>query len=333
MATAALSVLVGLPGCAAVLGIEDPIDLQADADAGDAGLSPDTAPSTPCTKTCAGAPPAGWDGPFSYYEATGGPPAPAPADCGGEFTKTAYDGTSALIAPPPACTCQCGAATGATCSGPLVNYFSDATCMTSCGTKNQPLVTTPACTILGDSACSSTHATIGPPLPTGGSCPPMATSNVTPAAWSTTYRLCAVTTPPSGTCGADQVCVPSPSLPEKPNTLCIARPDDAQCPAAYPVKKTAYASFTDNRACSACTCAAPQGVTCATDTATMYTDLACTAGAKAFVTGTTTCLNIGTVKSGNVSAAAASGGTCTAVGGQPTGAATPTSPTTICCTM
>ena len=98
------------------------------------------------------------------------------------------------------------------------------------------------------------------------------------------------------------------------------------------MKKTAFASATDTRACTACTCDSPAGASCSARVATTNTDLACASGPKS-LSILQLCANLGTVKSANVSAASVTGGACAASKSVAAGAATPTSPTTICCTM
>lgn len=305
--------------CATVLGIDQPKDRD------DTAID-STNVGTSCTAHCADAPPPGWDGPFASIETT----AAAPPACDGDFPHAAFDGSSSLVAPPAACTCECGAPTGVACSAPVINLFDDNTCTSSCGTKDQPLVAKPGCAVLNVGGCGGTHAILGASTATGGSCAPSSTATVAPASWSTVHRLCGATAPPdTSSCGAGRVCVPRPALPARPDVLCIASPGDVACPAGYPTRTVAYAAFQDTRACSACTCGAPTGASCGTVAATSYGDFACTMGPKP-MTAPSSCIDMGG-RSASFTAPVASGGSCAKDGGAPIGDATPTSPTTICC--
>jgi hypothetical protein len=112
-------------------------------------------------------------------------------------------------------------------------------------------------------------------------------------------------------------------------TYCIATSDVAPCPASYPSARTYYAYATDTRACTPCTCGAPSGVNCA-GSVTVSDEPGCT-HTPAMEPVPSTCINP-LAESAIFSGGTPSGGSCEPDGGQPTGAYTPSTPTTICCT-
>jgi hypothetical protein len=217
------------------------------------------------------------------------------------------------------------------CGTPEANYFGDPGCNASCGTQDQPIATT--CTPLAVGTCGGTHVTISASVASGGSCAPDAGSQIAPAAWTAGARLCAATGAPSPAgCDAGEVCAPATGLPFEPSTYCIARSGVATCPAGYPVQHTYYESSADTRACTPCSCGAPSGSTCTGGGITVYGGAMCSGGSTQLAVPQT-CAALGGSKVGIFSGATAAGGSCAPSGGQPTGAFTPTTPTTICCTQ
>ena len=329
-----LGLAFGGLACGAILGIEDATDRLDAADGSPDVIIPSDAPA--CASTCAMAPPLGWDGPFAVFEATGGPPSPTAPDCTGAFAKTIYDGTSSLVAPPASCTCECGAVTGATCIPPKVDFYSDTGCATKCS-ANQP-TSAIACAPLTNGGCGADPKgiTVGPTVASGGVCTKTDVTDKKPAAWETTFRLCAMPAPIIQRCDAGQVCVANPTLPQAPGTLCVARPGDAECPSGYAVKKSAYTSFKDDRACGTCTCGQPHDVTCSPYTGKFRDGPNCSAGNHPWASDSACYTGVkpsSVETSGSATEGVASGGACDRqTGGVPTGSATPAAPTTICCT-
>jgi hypothetical protein len=324
--------------CASIWGFEDAIDAPDSPDArvddgavddaavDDAGLE---GSNEPCAAICVPAPPAGWQGPLAIYEGTGGPPPPAPPACAGSYTSRVYDGLNAPNAPPSDCTCTCDPPLGITCDGPVLNLFSDP-CTTHCGTPNQRITTT--CTILGLGTCGGTHFVLDASSPTGGACAPSSTTALPDAGWTGNVRLCAMATgaPFVGVCDAGEICAPTTGLPFE-SAHCVAQAGTASCPAGYPVRHVYFASFSDSRGCTPCGCAPPTDASCGGGTVAFYNDTACTAPAFT-ATAPQACTNLGGPKGAKFSGATPSGASCAPDGGAPTGAFTPTTPTTICCT-
>ncbi len=307
------------PDVASEAGLDASVDSAGEASAGG------------CTNACVPAAPSGWQGPLEIYEGVGGPPPPAPPGCGGAYATLAFDGNGAPAAPAATCTCSCGSPGGGTCGAPLANYFSDTNCTQSCGTPNQPIG--PSCTTLGLGTCGGTHVTIGASPPTGGSCTPDAGSHVVPPAWGGDVRLCAASVAPTGSgCTAGEVCAPATTLPFEPSTYCVAASGTPACPAGYPVQHVYYGSFSDTRGCSACTCSDPPDASCAGGTAEAYGATSCT-GPPSSSGVPESCSSLGAQRAAMVTGLTWTAGPCQPSGGAPTGAFTPTTPTTICCTQ
>ncbi|MBK9258841.1 MAG: hypothetical protein IPM54_03280 [Polyangiaceae bacterium] len=91
-------------------------------------------------------------------------------------------------------------------------------------------------------------------------------------------------------CGAE-ACVLAPS-PMYENRLCVSRSGPNACPVGFPEQHLTFASFSDTRACSACTCD-KSAITCVGDTTvTLWTNSNCTASAGSITTNNG-CQNIG----------------------------------------
>jgi hypothetical protein len=109
-----------------------------------------------------------------------------------------------------------------------------------------------------------------------GKCAPIQPPNVQPPpTWKKFARACTKTASQSSCAGGTGVCVPP--VPGPQFKQCISHEGDmdlSKCPPAYPERSVFYDSFTDDRACPACTCDAPIGSTC-TGSVTMFSDAAC----------------------------------------------------------
>jgi hypothetical protein len=156
---------------------------------------------------------------------------------------------------------------------------------------------------------------------------PQASTVVPLAGWGHSARACeSVIVPVQNGCTAGQVCAPAPAAPMEPR-LCVFMAGDVACPnVGYSVRRTVYGGVVDNRGCTPCSCGTPTGVSCAAtlqegcgQTGTVH-DLPTVCGGLSDP-GSVTLL----------AAPVASGGSCPADGGIPTGSAAPSSPTTVCC--
>ncbi len=302
---------------------------------------------------CVNSIPNGWAGYFQLYEGTvAGDPG-----CSVGFPMDAYSGNFNLNAPAANCSdCLCGNAQGQVCDPPDLINVLDAPCGSS------PTQILPLTMPFGWSGCTSPVnvnggyyypaglLVCGPdslqpcavavsadvPTVTGGSCVSSGGGGmVPPAVWDGFAHACngAITTGKG--CNLGQTCLPKPKAPNTA-AICIKRSGDFNCPAGqFNTKHVFYDDFTDSRACSACSCDAPSGGTCAGNL-TVYADTfnnSCTSPDATFAAGA--CANL----SGNPAVGPAkftqtmapAGGTCSPIGGQPVGIATKTFPQTFCC--
>jgi len=304
--------------------------------------------------TCAPSIPNGWTG---YYEIFQGLPAEDPG-CSPEYPMDAYAGNFNLNAPPANCNaCLCGAPQAQVCNPPSVITVLDCACG---GTPTVPLpLNMPAgwsgtCASAidgmgqgyyypGNSNCGPDMAqpcnqAVTAPAPTvaGGFC---ATSGgggmVPPAHWDGFVRACNGASTMGKGCNLSQACLPKPQSPYAP-LICIKHAGDFNCPAGqFSQKQVFYDDFTDNRACSACSCDAPSGSTCEGNIS-IYSDTflnACSIPAQSFPAGGCGFLS-GNPPAGNskfTQTQPPTGGACAPIGGQPVGQATKTFPQTFCC--
>jgi hypothetical protein len=112
---------------------------------------------------------------------------------------------------------------------------------------------------------------------------------------------------------------------------CVQHDGDVACPAgAYTEKYVEYASFTDNRDCTACTCGAPAGVTCEGVDVFQSADSTCS-GLSTTLQGPLPCQQAAFIRADVKFVPAATGGSCQPSPVTATGAATPTGAVTFCC--
>ena len=293
----------------------------------DAPSTPDASPDAAfCggSSSCVEAPMPGWNGPVIYYEGATGT---APPACAGDYATTAADLDSGLNGGSASCTCSCGAPTGTNCGSATLQTHNDSLCMTV-ATASQ---TVPAGTCTGYTLGGGTnHFNIVAPNVTGGSCAPSLAKNIPPPTWSTQFHACtSSTTLSSAGCNANQVCAPRPSAPFD-SQVCIYASGNVACPtgSSYSNRLVRYASFSDTRNCSTCSCGAPSG-SCAGDvvfsegpgTCGNINDGSVSTGCKQFTPGTATLVGY----------SPAPAATCMPSTGMVTGALTATQPTTFCC--
>jgi hypothetical protein len=290
--------------------------------------------------------PGGWTGPAALWQAMN--PATAPA-CQNTFGNP-IDANGGLTFSPASCgTCTCGAS-GQTCSAAGTFHPDQACNNTTCATVIP--ASDGSCTAVASNSCGSGGSfTMGasPPTPTGGSCSANAGSvSVPPVSWTTSARVCSytgATDGPGGCADTGDLCVLSPTG-SYGSTLCVysmADPAPTSCPVGY--TRTGplvfYAADADTRGCGGCACAgAPSGGSCS-GTVDLYGTSAngCSGTPVTYTVGAACqCYGCGgqpslTAMPGYVKGSyAITAGTC-AVTAQPTptGTATPTGPTTLCC--
>lgn len=277
----------------------------------------------PATSACVEAPIAGWNGPAIFYEAasTATPPA-----CSGGYANTALNLHGGLSGGNATCTCSCGAAAGTTCGSATVGGYLDSACT---AIRNNEMLAPNACATV---AVSSNYYYLDVPNVTGGSCAASLAKNIPPATWSTQFLTCTGTQAFTSTgCAADQVCAPRPSAPFDAQ-VCIYASGAVTCPSgsSYSNRFVRYASFSDTRDCSTCSCGAPTGSCGGHVDFITSTSQGCNLGPKATITpGQCVALSITTTDLNKYVPAPAP--TCAASTGALTGALSPTGATTFCC--
>ena len=302
---------------------------------------------------CVAAAPSGWSGPFSLYD---GPAAGAP-ECGGGFPTQMYKGHNKLTADPAMCSCSCDPAVGQTCTestNPI--NLGDTPCgvpVTCAGQYVEPSNWNGSCDakynwLGGNNGCGAGCAGT-PPSPChqqitanalqivgGGACTPNIKPPSLPSTvWGEFAEACAPATPATGCPSANESCQPVPAAPFHAG-LCIMQKGQVTCPeGVFSEHHVFYEGVMDTRSCTTCTCGPASGATCS-GTVQVYVGAACSGAPVATLHPTSSkseCVNL----AGNPAAAALAvafdlvPGSCPASGGQPKGAATPTSPTTFCC--
>jgi hypothetical protein len=307
-------------------------DHEAEGSVSDAA-SEESAAAT-CQGTCTAVVPSNFQGPVAFVQETGsdGGRAPSPPSCGGTYPIDALDAFANPLFSLPTCQCNCGGVTGASCSSPAVETYTDNNCVNEC---NQVIVGT--CTMDSCSSATQSAKITMPSQPQGGSCPANLQKSVPPWSstqdWGVTGRACAAASaPPDAGCSATEVCAAVPPAPYGP-ALCVWQAGNVSCPSTYPVKYLLYTSGSDSRDCTnACSCSGAGGITCFS-TVTITSSTMCDGGTATLLTPGS-CNMYGSISTPWVSAtvSAASGGSCTAGGtATPNGTVTQTGPTTVCC--
>jgi hypothetical protein len=299
---------------------------------GGGGAPPD--PLCDAGQLCATTVPEHWTGPMAFWQGRVGQE--APPDCPDGYGEPT-DLFRLLEVPAAECTCTCGAVAGEVCTeSAAVSIYWDLGCRNECA-KPSALACSPV------SGCNGNQGTIraAKPAPAGGACKASVMRNIPTPSWKYEARLCQLNAAdePLAACTDDSgACAPTPGL-AYPSRLCIVSvvsegEELPECPAQYPNGgDVLYATFSDERACSACTCAEPTGGACS-GTLTLTDGDACSNGFE-YVLGSG-CKSFGfTEPPAHLSATYAleKSGTCgVAIDTQPTGVAAPSgSATVVCC--
>jgi hypothetical protein len=315
--------------CALVSGVGDLVVDDGSTGGGTGSGEGDAAPDVriverPDGGTCGCLPvaPPGWRGPVSVW--IGGGAAPP---CGGDYGDIAVDAFEGLDAQELACKCTCTASNPQCPVALTVDLYEDPLCVKKCDT----LPVTHALGGAGTCAdvqrkCFDVRGVSVQPQGTATCTPSPSSPPPSPPTWKENVRACAATSADQGACNGGELCLDLPAAPMKPSP-CIVASGDVACPAGvYSAKALVYGSWNDTRECSPCGCGAPN-VACAAQ----FEDCR-TGGGPLDASAPTNCAPLpdpnGLGLTANPVPGAAS---CPADGGVPTGAATPTSPTTLCC--
>jgi hypothetical protein len=287
--------------------------------AGDDGDDGDSEAGALGTCSCVGAPPPGWSGPVALWEGAGGPPG-----CSGDYSARVLDAFDGLDAPAAACTCTCGAPSGASCGSSLsATLYSDHGCTTPCDSVS-----------VSDQSCANVHGVCNTVFgvsaaggASGGHCSPQSSSAVPPATWGVSARACELPgVPQRESCAQGEVCIPPPAAPMQLRP-CVFIAGDVSCPSgSYSVRHRYYRTVSDSRGCAHCSCGAPSGVDCA---ATLQEGCGQTGPTSALPTSCASLSDPGSVVL--LAPPTPTGGSCAPSGGAPSGSASPASPVTVCC--
>jgi hypothetical protein len=184
---------------------------------------------------------------------------------------------------------------------------------------------------IGDNQCvainpntASFNTTAGALQTANASCEAQPSEMIPPATWGSAVVSCE--SQGGDECGVGGVCVPDADRP-----LCIYANGDAEsCPdGAYEVLAVFHGDFSDDRDCTACTCAKPTG-TCKGDIALIQQG--CNGIFLDSIPVPSGCKDIGNAFPTYASYEAEIEASCAAQGGEASGSAEPTEPVTFCCT-
>lgn len=291
-----------------------------------------------CAGQCAPVP-AGWQGPVALYL---GAAAAAVPDCAGDFVTNQLNASTDLDPGAASCSpCSCGSAAGSSCAPPVARLWQEVGCSSGAYVELTPPPSSQAgdCLFVDLSAqpgFTVAGVTASAPTPTAACSVASGSGEITKAtpSFTTRARACGLPGSPSNAgCGND-VCVPP--LPSGFTSLCVHQPGDIPCAGStFVTRHVVYGGFDDQRSCAACSCSASGG-TCG-GTLGVWSNAACSGNAEGTVTtlGTATCVGLAhsTQKSLRYTPAPGdpAGVACAPSGGELTGSATGTGPTTLCC--
>ena len=273
---------------------------------------------------CAPTPPGTWKGPIIVYEGPSSTSAPAcPSGLPLFRAHTGLDAGAAICTP---CACQ---VQSASCTAPILQ--GDATGVCTNLDQRYPL-TNGQCVVLNTVGLN--EAAVVPSSPDASLTASGGDPTLPPATWGALGEGCAAV-PAVGACPSGDACLKYAPQGFLSGKFCVYTPGDTTCPGApYGERHVYYTGLSDNRGCSTCGCALTggscntvgDGVTlywdpgCSDSLVTLQVPSACSAVASArsaFLTGNPTPLSPPTA---DIS------------GGKPTGSASGTNATTVCCT-
>ncbi|MBW2526300.1 MAG: hypothetical protein JRI23_19115, partial [Deltaproteobacteria bacterium] len=273
---------------------------------------------------CAVEPVAGWEGPYAVYL---GPAAATPPDCSGPWSSHDDYGIGIQIPQAQCTSCSCSTP-DVQCSLPTTTLYA----YNGCNSGDEIQVLTPT----GDGVCLPLSTTYVEAVGTvasvdqGSSCTASGGNyTAAPVTWNQTLRVCRGDLVLGG-CGGQQVCAP---LEDTSFSRCILRAGIRVCPAPYTSRTEFYATFTDTRACTTCTCGAPSNVQCDGVTE-LFDEPGCGSAPIEAYSAMDRCDggDLPDITNGSFRYLAFnSSGSCSSQGGQLTGTATEADVTTLCC--
>jgi len=261
--------------------------------------------------------PEGWQGPLMLAAGVNAPPA-----CSGALSEEALAGGANLTASAASCS-SCSCSPGS-CS---YTWFVHDSTDTSCSASVTGTGDASGCTLFEDAAASKRVRLKG----TGASaCTPSSQSPSVPdASFGLRVRACqpGAALEAQG-CGGGQLCMPRGAAPYDSDT-CILQAGEHACPAGvYSLRSVFYTDIDDSRGCSDCSCGAEN---CDTGWNIYAGDDASCTTVTSSVASTAQC-HLTDFGSGSIRVGPEpGGGSCTPSGGEPTGTASGSGATTVCC--
>jgi hypothetical protein len=153
------------------------------------------------------------------------------------------------------CSCSCEPASGIQCANGVDLCYAEPTkCFASSCNFTGPSATVPpnVCTSIPQSGSGKVVATVKAPTNVG-SCSSTPNFTLPAPSWGTQAKACDGATTVPDVCEIGEVCTPTAVAPF--DKLCITRVGEVACPSQfYSEQHVVYESFTDTRACSACSC-------------------------------------------------------------------------------
>ena len=291
----------------------------------DAGLPADSGPpvdagSDTCETgfTCAPAAPSGWNGPFVVVS---GPGTAAAPPCPSNAPATEFVARSGMNAPAATCGCGCDEPAGSQLNCGTSTLRTASNCIVI-GTTHV-VVATGSCQSISSLPSSGVWQATSSAFSATGGCDPDPTETVPPVSWAMAHRTCGFGA--ADTC-AGGLCAPTPASGQR---VCVFVAGETSCPAGYPNLIEMAEDATDDRACSACTCGDIEG-SCSGELglASSCGSLP-TAYASIPVGGCVSASSHPTPH--RLYGSFSPSGSCTPSSVSSTGAATPTTPRTVCC--
>ncbi|MBK8720012.1 MAG: hypothetical protein IPN32_35670 [Deltaproteobacteria bacterium] len=216
--------------------------------------SADSSSSGPpiCFDTCRPLAPAGWTGPVAMIVDTPSDPDPACVDVFDTMSRVAFDDVTADAV---TCGCTCGNPVGASCATPTIRRYGQAGCP---GGQLDGTYAVAGCNINVNSPANQ-YWTGNAPV-TGGNCTPTPSVDKPTPSFTRRETACGIAVPDNLGCNDDEVCL-APPLPPYDGRVCIWAEGDVECPADLPYqdRSVLHDDVDDQRDCSTCSCATPEG--------------------------------------------------------------------------
>lgn len=275
---------------------------------------------------CTPSPPREWQGPVvvADLESTNDR-----VSCPTEFPLEVFVLHENLDAPEAECICECGPASGASCSDIVLElHGGDDTCV---GGANEEFDIGSSCQEGPAVSSNSRFWSVDQPGLEGGSCNANESTNVPDVTWSTTSLVCGAGPDRFETCDNEGICVPTAAAHFEAN-VCVWQAGLEECPATgFSRRVVRFSEFTDERGCSDCSCDPPEG-DCVGNVRLWPSD-DCSGGVAAgsIPIGGGCIASVDSVSSADRGSLSVTNVSCEPQGGTPTGEATPAEPYTFCC--